>query len=382
MKNRPAQVLLSLDNIVKETILVEHCFSTPLTHFPPLQTDRHMNPLLNSGTAERDTRLCHVQNVVLDRNHMVLLRRGRVIPETNYLQPEASLAKLRISPGDLVRTDDDTPVAICFDHWHTNFYHWTAHTIPALHAVLEHYDPGEITLLLPILQPWQIDYLNIFDIGGTRTLLIEDGRQYFFKNAVHCNIVSGSLDFAVSPLSRAAYARVSAALPDESPKADKIYIDRSGSPMRSLPNEDELIAVLRKRGFTIVRLETLSVVEQILLFRGARFVVGLHGAGLTNIAYCQPKTVIYEICPSHYVNPCYMIMALQGDLTYWLDVFPSGAAAREHTTGWSCGIDIERVARRVAELEDFVPAVPRLPRTQPAQLVPEIPGAEVELHNS
>jgi len=248
-----------------------------------------MNPLLTSGTVEQDTRLCHVQNVVLDRNHMVLLRRGRVIPETNYLQSDESLAKLRVSPGDVRRTDDDSPVAICFDHWHTNFYHWTAHTIPALHAVLEHYDLAEITLLLPTLQPWQVDYLNLFNIGGVRTLAIEDGRQYFFKNAIHCNFVSGSLDFAVSPLSRAAYARVSAALPDEVPQADKIYIDRGGSPMRSLPNEDELIAVLRKRGFTSVRLETLSVAEQILLFRGATFVVGLHGAGLANIAYCQPK---------------------------------------------------------------------------------------------
>jgi capsular polysaccharide biosynthesis protein len=313
---------------------------------------------------------------------MVLLHRGRVIAETNYLQSDASLAKLRVSLGDVVRTDDDTPVAICFDHWHTNFYHWTAHTIPALHAVLEHYDPSDITLLLPVLQPWQIDYLTLFNIGDIRTLTIENGRQHFFKNAIHCNIVNGSLDYSISPLSRAAYARVSAALPDESPRADKIYIDRSGSPTRGLANEGELIAALRKRGFAIVRLETLSVAAQILLFRGAAFVVGLHGAGLANIAYCQPKTVIYEICPNHYVNQCYMIMALQGDLTYWIDAFPSGAVSQDHTVGWGYGVDIERIVRRVAELEDFVPTIPRLPCDLPAQLVPGGPSSELELHRT
>jgi capsular polysaccharide biosynthesis protein len=41
----------------------------------------------------------------------------------------------------------------------------------------------------------------------------------------------------------------------------------------------------------------MSLPQQIEAFRRARVVVGAHGAGLTNVLFCRPDTIIVEIFP-------------------------------------------------------------------------------------
>ena len=80
-------------------------------------------------------------------------------------------------------------------------------------------------------------------------------------------------------------------------------------------------------------------------------VIGPHGAGLANIAFCQPGTIIYELIPGHYRNPCFLALALQGDLAYWADRFETGCAIGDYTSPWVADIDIDQVMRRIDELE-------------------------------
>jgi capsular polysaccharide biosynthesis protein len=159
----------------------------------------------------------------------------------------------------------------------------------------------------------------------------------------------------MSALARAAYARLGALSPDAArPREAKIYIDRSGAPYRRLPNEAALIAALSARGFVPVRLEELSFAQQVALFRHASMVVGLHGAGLANIAFCSPGTVVYELVAENYRNPCYLAMAMNAGLDYWADVFASGGGLNDYQGGWAADIDIALVMRRLAQLEAFV----------------------------
>jgi len=65
-----------------------------------------------------------------------------------------------------------------------------------------------------------------------------------------------------------------------------------GAPKRIMRNEGALIAELRRRGFDIVVPGTLPFTEQVRTFRNASLVVGPHGAGLTNIAFCEPGTIV------------------------------------------------------------------------------------------
>jgi capsular polysaccharide biosynthesis protein len=160
---------------------------------------------------------------------------------------------------------------------------------------------------------------------------------------------------------------MSAGLPEGPASSRRIYIDRSNATNRRVPNEAALIDRLRERGFTTVRPEELDLEAQIALFKEAGMVVGQLGAGLANIAFCRPGTVVYEMVPEHHKNPCFLAMALQGDLTYWADVFPTGVAGSDHTSKWSMELDIGHVDRRIEELEGFIPRERHLSLPSPAR---------------
>ena len=80
----------------------------------------------------------------------------------------------------------------------------------------------------------------------------------------------------------------------------KIYIDRSDSKsnhrhLRQIINENEVKEFLEKKNFSIVKLASLSFIDQIKLFNNADEIVGLHGAGFANLTFCEPGTKILEL---------------------------------------------------------------------------------------
>lgn len=64
---------------------------------------------------------------------------------------------------------------------------------------------------------------------------------------------------------------------------------------RKILNEDEVFKLFEAQGFKRYELSNLSIEEQIILFHNAEMVAGEHGAGLTNVIFCQPNTRIIEI---------------------------------------------------------------------------------------
>ena len=96
----------------------------------------------------------------------------------------------------------------------------------------------------------------------------------------------------------------------ESPsKSDlKLYITRGDNCTRAVVNEKSIIGELQKYGFQMVNLGDYSICEQATLFSQANTVIGVHGAGLTNITYCQPGTKVLEIY-GDYTNSCFWIIS-------------------------------------------------------------------------
>jgi Glycosyltransferase 61 len=352
--SEPLPNTVSMVDVAEEIATIETCIPVTARFAGDpdgIRRARSMNPFLGWQTVPFTSRMYRVRDVVLDRSLMILLKDGRVIAETIYLHPETVIAAARVYPDRLVQLDSDHAVATCFDHWDTNYYHWMAHTVPTVHAILHRHAAGNIRLALPQLRPWQRKSLELLGASNLPAIVTKPGAQYLIPMAECYDFVAGRADFAVSPLSQAAYARMRAGVRTATPHHWRIYIDRSGQANRRLPNERALLARLLQRGFHAVRPEQLSLEEQIVLFKGAGIVVGQLGAGLANIAFCQPGTVVYEMVPDHHPNSCFLAMALQGSLEYWADVFPAGVAGGDHTSAWTADIDIDHVMARIDELD-------------------------------
>jgi hypothetical protein len=97
---------------------------------------------------------------------------------------------------------------------------------------------------------------------------------------------------------------------------EKIYISRRDTNNRKLLNEAEIEKFLQERGFVPIMLTGLSLAEQINLFAHAKTVIAPHGAGLTNIAFCEPETKILEIHMPSYLNWCYRRLSAVLNLRY------------------------------------------------------------------
>jgi hypothetical protein len=73
----------------------------------------------------------------------------------------------------------------------------------------------------------------------------------------------------------------------------KIFISRDDAPARKLINAEEVFMALQ--GWETVTLTGMSTEKQIELFSSASHVISTHGAGLTNLLWCQPGTKVIEI---------------------------------------------------------------------------------------
>lgn len=77
------------------------------------------------------------------------------------------------------------------------------------------------------------------------------------------------------------------------PAFRKIYVKRITN--RRVANEQEFESLLADYGFETVILDKMSIKEQATLFNESKIIIWPHGAGFTNMLFCQPGTKIIEL---------------------------------------------------------------------------------------
>ena len=85
---------------------------------------------------------------------------------------------------------------------------------------------------------------------------------------------------------------------------EKIYIDRTDSKFRhcQIQNDEEVFGFLKEIGFSKYKIGELSFLEQIYLFNNAKIIIGAHGAGFSNLAFCKSETNVIEVRPFNHPN--------------------------------------------------------------------------------
>ena len=124
-------------------------------------------------------------------------------------------------------------------------------------------------------------------------------------------------DYRPHPGLRDYFTRMKAAV---APSSDlwprRIYVDRRHGAHRRLVNENEVVTALERTGFVAVRLELLSLEQQISLFRGAECVVAPHGAGLSNLVFAPSGCRVVELQMDQYLQWAFRSLAALSGLDY------------------------------------------------------------------
>jgi len=85
---------------------------------------------------------------------------------------------------------------------------------------------------------------------------------------------------------------------------------------RCVENETEVVELLKKYDFEIIQDVKRSVDEQLSLFQEASVIVTPHGAGLSNLLWCDPGTVVIELFSGSYTPLYYYYICKVMDLDY------------------------------------------------------------------
>lgn len=97
----------------------------------------------------------------------------------------------------------------------------------------------------------------------------------------------------------------------------RLFVTRARNRGRFLNNEHAMMAMLAPLGFERVDPDTLTLEQQIELFAGARAVVAVHGAGVTNIQFRDPRPLaLVELFAADYVQPPFAWLSAALRFTY------------------------------------------------------------------
>ncbi|MFM7395226.1 MAG: glycosyltransferase family 61 protein [Cyanobium sp.] len=96
----------------------------------------------------------------------------------------------------------------------------------------------------------------------------------------------------------------------------RVFVSSRGATSRRIANESEISSHLEGCGFSTIQLEKLSLPEQIRLFRNATHVIGVHGAGFTNLMHASNCSVLELFASAHGIRPDYFQIASIQKLSY------------------------------------------------------------------
>jgi Glycosyltransferase 61 len=233
---------------------------------------------------------------------VVLTREGRVVLESTLFQEEylrRSHAEHLIVGRHLLRPEVypmAVPIANFLD---ASYFHWTLEALGRLALVED----------LLVKQPWGVlvdhaspkyvkETLRFFFGLGPERILASPARRcrlqrcLLVSNPHSRDVANGKVEVHapehIQWLNRNGHARIGGVRGHR----HNIVISRRMQRGRRILNEHAISERYPQLEFRFVTLETLSLAEQVELFAHANIIIGVHGAGFTNLVYATDAAVI------------------------------------------------------------------------------------------
>ena len=208
------------------------------------------------------------------------------------------------------------------DAWSESYYHWMVDALPRLLAVQEHLTGSKLLLSNTCNHDYQRQTLAALGVADIEYLQPET------RYVVH-NLLVPSRLARVASHNPTVMRNLRALLLDKFPIlpqanfGERLYISRARAFRRKVTNEAEVMAYMRKQGFAIVQLEDYSYAEQVSIMAQVRYLVSIHGAGLTNILFMPTGSRMLELqMQDDGTNHYYYTLAADLDVDYYYQFCP------------------------------------------------------------
>ncbi|WP_039961462.1 glycosyltransferase family 61 protein [Rhodopirellula europaea] len=135
----------------------------------------------------------------------------------------------------------------------------------------------------------------------------------------------------------------------------RVYISRQFAQMRRVENEREVQGFMRDEGFEIVHTENLSFDDQVRMFFETKALVGIHGAGLTNLLFMHPGTSVLEFRRSPIEgkttwNQCFQSLALAAGVRHSLLDCDAGSNDAKCLGRANLHVNLKRLSNSLTQL--------------------------------
>ena len=191
-----------------------------------------------------------------------------------------------------------------------NYGHWMVDGVGLLHLALREYSIDDIDHFLVPVMRYEFQKTSLLALGVPEHKIIELPvlSCYRFERLICATAPRGHSSCVIPGWLIDSYR--SALLPQQCSSTHKrLYISRRDASSRKFVNEDEITQLMENAGFEIIELSQFNFFEKIGLFANAEIIVGLTGAGLTNLIFCSKNAHIVEVFPTNFVTYFYASIA-------------------------------------------------------------------------
>ena len=255
----------------------------------------------------RECTIMHVDNIWANWE-LVLWQDGGMLTEAfafpwlkeKLYGPFKEKAKFKIKNSLRKTKRIQEPVLWCLDGFSTGgYYHWITEILPRLWMAKEYIPETQFAIPDYFFTKWPFSK-EFFDLLQVKNFLVLDTYHKYLVEQLVLPTRPGDPFFrqpipveqGISWLKEAALAKSSKKL------GERLYISRTKANYRKVLNEAEIYPVLEKYGFQVIYSEDYSLSEQISICNNAKILMGLHGAGLTNMVFLPPGSKVIEIRPA------------------------------------------------------------------------------------
>lgn len=228
------------------------------------------------------------------------------------------------------------------DNWSFNYFHWLTDALPRLLA------SNREENIYPVILPKhykQISYITeSLNLLGTQVIYYNDQIPLRVKELLITSHTANTGNYNNILINELRNKFIIAGETNR-----KVFISRLKAPTRKITNEKEVIALLKLYDYEIHYFEDYAFSKQIEIMSQAKHLIGLHGAGLTNMLFMKEGGKILELRNlNDAFNNCYFSLASGLNLNYFYQL---NQGNNINVNTFDITVDIDKLRKNIEKME-------------------------------